>query len=296
MRPRLSRLSLASLRLTQYLGGKAIGHGTGSLVDIDGRLVLVTNYHVVTARDPQRPAALLPGYPDSPDELSFQILRVDDGRLVPDVVSAPVELSWVEHPHRGKGVDLVAYPIELPPDARPAPLSIDFIRAAIDRPLRPGEDVLIVGFPFSELVDDFLPVWKRGSVATEPAVGHRQLPRYLIDALSKEGMSGSPVFAVERDRVLDADRDTLLALQAATTGEMSALDALMKVDASALTNWRSEDRFVFAGVYSGRIGLKAEGDLALGIAQRVDAVLEVLEDGVIGEHPYPPSPEDFESR
>jgi hypothetical protein len=274
--------------VTQYLKGQAIGHGTGFLVDFDDRLVLVTNYHVVTARNPEHPAAVLPGYPDSPDELGFLILRNEDGRLIPQEVTTPVALGWVEHPDRAKGVDLVAYPIGLPPDARPSPLPIDFIRAGAEHPLRPGEDVLIVGFPFSELVDDFLPVWKRGSVATEPIIGHRQLPRYLIDALSKEGMSGSPVYAVERDRVLDADEEVLAPLRAAQAGEMSALDALVSVDPSALNKWRSEDRFRFAGVYSGRIGLKDGGDLALGIAQRIDAVLRVLEDGVVADHPYPP--------
>ena len=57
-----------------------------------------------------------------------------------------------------------------------------------------GADLLIAGYPYSNYGGLALPVWKRGSLASEPMSGWEGRPAFLIDPASRPGMSGSPVF------------------------------------------------------------------------------------------------------
>jgi hypothetical protein len=57
-----------------------------------------------------------------------------------------------------------------------------------------GADLLIAGYPYSSYEGPMLPIWKRGSLASEPGFGWQNRPAFLIDAASRPGMSGSPVF------------------------------------------------------------------------------------------------------
>jgi hypothetical protein len=58
-----------------------------------------------------------------------------------------------------------------------------------------GDDVFVLGYPRGLTGGAILPIWKRGTVATEPMFDHNQLPRFLIDTATREGMSGAPVIA-----------------------------------------------------------------------------------------------------
>jgi hypothetical protein len=55
-----------------------------------------------------------------------------------------------------------------------------------------GMDVFILGYPFGAKPPGF-PVWKRGSIASEPDLVRQTTGYYLIDTASRPGMSGSPV-------------------------------------------------------------------------------------------------------
>jgi hypothetical protein len=59
---------------------------------------------------------------------------------------------------------------------------------------RIGSDVFILGFP-KGIGQGTFPIWKKGSIATEPLYGAVQsgAPVILIDAVTRDGMSGSPV-------------------------------------------------------------------------------------------------------
>ena len=47
------------------------------------------------------------------------------------------------------------------------------------------------------------PIWKRGSFASEPKLQADELPIFLIDTATNEGMSGSPVFIRTRGALLE---------------------------------------------------------------------------------------------
>jgi hypothetical protein len=61
--------------------------------------------------------------------------------------------------------------------------------------LRVGDDVFVLGFPRGIESSNGLPIWKRGTIASEPTVPVNELPIMLIDTATREGMSGGPVIA-----------------------------------------------------------------------------------------------------
>lgn len=56
-----------------------------------------------------------------------------------------------------------------------------------------GVDVFPVGYPLGVVEGLKLPIWKRGSIATEPEAPWNGRPAFLIDCRTSGGMSGSPV-------------------------------------------------------------------------------------------------------
>jgi hypothetical protein len=63
--------------------------------------------------------------------------------------------------------------------------------------VRPTTQVTLVGYPYGYYdKKNALPIWKTGSVASEPEVNFGGKPLFLVDVSAFPGMSGSPVFAI----------------------------------------------------------------------------------------------------
>jgi hypothetical protein len=59
---------------------------------------------------------------------------------------------------------------------------------------RVAAEVFILGYPKGLSMQGVMPVWKRGSIASEPLFDVMdQAPAFLVDAATRDGMSGSPV-------------------------------------------------------------------------------------------------------
>lgn len=56
-----------------------------------------------------------------------------------------------------------------------------------------SDDVSIVGYPLGITGGEGLPVWSRGTIATELDFDHDGLPMFLIDSRTRPGQSGAPV-------------------------------------------------------------------------------------------------------
>jgi hypothetical protein len=55
------------------------------------------------------------------------------------------------------------------------------------------DDIFIIGHPFGLTGGDgVLPLYKHGSIASEPSFPLHKLPRFLVDCRTDKGMSGSP--------------------------------------------------------------------------------------------------------
>ena len=98
--------------------------------------------------------------------------------------------TWLVHPDFGERVDVVAIEIDMPLGDKILYLNeFDFDEY---KPLI-ADDVYILGFPYGNRGGGNFPIWKKGSIATEPDIPLDGLPKMYVDTASREGMSGAPV-------------------------------------------------------------------------------------------------------
>ncbi|WP_244846811.1 serine protease [Caballeronia sp. SL2Y3] len=155
-----------------------------------------------------------------------------------------------------------------------------------------GADLFIVGFPYGYIPIQPFPVYKRGTIASEPLLSHEDLPYFLIDANTAPGMSGSPVFAIEKRLKMLATFEEAETLEKVSSGKSGALEALASLGAfaSQTPHWETDYRLV--GIYSSRItgptGKSGQGDYGLGKVWRIEALVEAFQVGNVVNHPFPP--------
>jgi hypothetical protein len=290
MSKKLSPLSLFSIRLSQFRNGILMGHGTGFLYKYlpNGETFLITNYHVLTARYPDKPALLLPGYGDSPDRLEFTLLRkVEDGTL-PRVggIDLPPDYEFLEHPRRADGFDIVAIKIKFTSDVLFR--TQDELGLVEDIELEIGRDVFVIGFPFGGGAKmGFLPIWKRASIASEPIYLSNELPRFFVDTASRPGMSGSPVFSFERRKKLVFPkrlRDT--APSKASEDELAKI-LFEHATPAELADTFEQQVYRLVGIYSGRYEEPGKPDMYLGIVWDIKILEEMFTNPVVAKNPHP---------
>lgn len=240
------------------------GIGTAFIYSMNNETFLITNYHNVTGRRPDTLRAISPdvalpnklvlhvpkdantdtGLPKNESKVGWNALILD---LYED--DKPV---WFEHPEHGHNVDAVAIPIGIDDcmlqAANSEELELDQIT------LRPSLDVFVLGYPRGLSGGAKLPIWKRGSIASEPDIDLDKLPKFYIDTATREGMSGSPVYAQHNGYCVPE-------------GSTGPQDALF-----------GEARR-FAGIYSGRVGTD-DFQAQLGIVWKESAIQEII----VGKH------------
>lgn len=292
------RISLATTYLQSFVithDGTHIlrGHATGFFVRVKGAILLLTNWHVVSGLDPENPSEQRSAAP-SPHYLKANLIRDTTlSELTIPLYDSKMAPLWLEHP-AGRAVDLAI--IELP-EGLASHFNFHDIYSVEDTTEiseMVGRDVFVVGYPFSSAelqkgfganVPHFLPVWKRGTIATEPKVrlGDRVI---LIDTLSRPGMSGAPVFMThDSQEYLPASEkaaDAMRRMNECRPDEIdSTLQLLMDAD---LGNAKKVfvKRFQFLGIYSGTIGSTKLAEVALGKCWHADVVREAIEQAQAG--------------
>jgi len=191
-------LSLVPVFLGMFLEEtkQQLASGTGFIYKYDEKLYLITNWHNVTGLNPstKRPLSSHGGVPNiltlgllvknsKPTEWrNFHINLYDsDGKA-----------EWFIHPIHKELVDVIAIEIEFSEDFEGIfkPIN-DLVFNEFE--IQVADDVFILGYPLSMTGGGLFPIWKKGSIATEPEIDYERLPKFLVDASSKQGMSGSPV-------------------------------------------------------------------------------------------------------
>jgi Trypsin-like peptidase domain len=89
-----------------------------------------------------------------------------------------VDIAVLPIPSRREGVTIAVYPLN--------------VLANTDLRIEIGMEVFILGYPFKIELPAF-PVWKRGSIASEPQLVRFITDYILVDTASRPGMSGAPV-------------------------------------------------------------------------------------------------------
>lgn len=225
--------SLATIPVVQLFNETVLGTATAFVWRYHEQDFLVTNWHVVTARNNMTGENLHPdgGRPNklrlylNPAEMMYGKHEAYQELFLPD--GNPV---WLVHPRLGRAVDVVAIPLP----TQPAHIHYRPINEMGDEPLEVaiGMDVYILGYPFGFEMPGF-PVWKRGSVASEPQLVPLSHKYLLVDSASRPGMSGAPVIRRSwGDKQMD-DGSTMMGPGAATR---------------------------FVGVYSGRLHVHDPND------------------------------------
>jgi len=195
----VEHLSMITTPVILLKGNKMVSQGTGfyyGLQDSSGSILfLVTNHHVLTGYPPEETK------PPKGDNILFYLHKdADDPGYVYGIgfplytkEGKPIWLSSKEFPQ----ADVAVIPIvtALYTNAKVFGISEDWTGGNIK--IRPTSTITIIGYPYGYYdKKNCLPVWKTGSIASEPNVDFEGKPLFLVDISAFPGMSGSPAFAI----------------------------------------------------------------------------------------------------
>jgi hypothetical protein len=189
----LDQFTLTTVPLEQYFNDTRLGQGTGFMWKVQERYYLVTNWHVLAMRD------FFSGENLRPDAGRPNILRTlfniqhgsfDKQRWDIKIRDDDDKPLWLVHP--SKRVDVAVLPI--PFNLREIIISLYPLNVLANAALRIeiGMEVFVLGYPF-KIEPPAYPVWKRGSIASEPQLARLTTDYMLVDTASRPGMSGAPV-------------------------------------------------------------------------------------------------------
>lgn len=192
-------ISLCTTPVELFNGDEVVSQGTGFYFmrnkDSKKVLFLVTNYHVLTGSSPGE------CMPPIGDNITFQFHITKENPSVVKTVRMPLFMQnqkpiWFIHKDIPEA-DLAVVPIPASNyvDCSVSCISSDWTGGELK--IRPGSNVMLIGYPYG-FYDKYnsLPIWKTGSLASEPSFDFDGKPLIIIDVSAFPGMSGSPAFAV----------------------------------------------------------------------------------------------------
>jgi hypothetical protein len=206
-----------------------------------------------------------PVHPDDPLPSTMRIFykirgtRPEDGATFMDTRTYDIplyvggEAIWYEHGTR-QNVDVVALNIDVSQIENFANTSINTVQQKSRLTPYPGMVCYVLGYPEGMIGPGRSPIWKRGSIATEPRYDFREKPGFLIDSATRSGMSGSPVIA-RHSGILNPGGPINLAPDA-VIGTMNK----------------------FIGIYSGHLG-EDPLEVQLGMVWRADVLQDIATGG-----------------
>jgi hypothetical protein len=230
------------------------------------RVYCITNWHNVTGL---RSDNLQPNGSFSPShmDLEFKVFQATGTQRVDAVVQRTRRLTlydkgepvWIEHPNRHEiDVIAVAIPDEFINDGRITCINENNFEARWQPDI--GADCFIVGYPEHLTGPLTTPIWKKGSIASEPRLDYEQRPVVLVDSLGNRGLSGAAVIAQ-------------------ASGVFSPSGSSIPTRDALIGTWQN-----FLGIYSGRLGDEGLG-FQLGRVWKAHVIDEIVANGVRGVVP-----------
>jgi|SRR6185437_15277654 len=247
----IDKFTLTAIPLEQYFNDTPLGHATGFLWDLQDKYYLVTNWHVLSAKDfftqrNLRPDAGRPNVLRARFQIPGQFQTQEWRIAVRDEQDAPL---WLIHPASRVDVAVLPFAVGQNPIVGLYPLNV-----LADDPLAIGigMEVFILGFPF-KIAPPAFPVWKRGSIASEPELARIGGGYMHVDTASRPGMSGAPVIR-------------------------RSVGTHFLTDGSTLTDLKYKTRFL--GVYSGRVPADHPYEAQIGLVWDASYIYEIIAGGV----------------
>ncbi len=251
----LDTLSFRSLYIEAKSGDLTLARASAFPWKCDDQVLLFTNWHVLAGVHPQTQQPLDP-QGSTPDSVTDWLHRTANlaswSPCEVPLFDSQGRPRWLEHPNHRSAVDVAAIPVSIPESMSIFPLNdleYDEFRVEI------SHDVFVIGFPRGLSASGRFPIWKRGTIASEPQIDLHGLPSLLIDSATREGMSGSPVFV------------QFNGLYMHEPGKLSGQNTL-----GILRR--------FLGVYSGRLPGVDEFEAQLGFVWKQSVVDEISAGGV----------------
>ena len=186
----MDRFSLAVAQL-ELFGKKSdelttCGKATGFFYQVADAVQLITNWHVVTGVDPTTMQPVDPREPlPNAMRIFFKVgFTKEDGSGWFNTHSIDIPLYvadqalWSEHSTR-QNVDVVAIRLDITQFAGFANRSINTLEQERRLPAYAGMDCYVLGYPEGMIGPGRTPIWKRGSIATEPDYNFRNMPGFL---------------------------------------------------------------------------------------------------------------------
>jgi hypothetical protein len=244
----IDQYSVAALPIEMFFNATNLSIGTAFVWTQDNRLFLITNWHNVSGKDPNTGKHLSKTAAE-PNNIKVWFNQKNQlGNKIAKIIAIRNPQGnplWYVHPQHGNQVDVVAIPLNNDADIEPYPINA---LPNEDLLVQIGMEVFILGFPFG-IGPAGYPIWKRGSISSEPDLVQAGQLTVLVDTASRPGMSGSPV--IRR-----------------SWGTHMFSDGAMRMDQGVVTK--------FVGVYSGRIASTDPLDAQLGLTWPAFLVPEIV--------------------
>ena len=261
-------LSLCTTPIVLYRGSEAVSQGTGFYFarEKDGQTVLflVTNLHVLTGSPPGEEE------PPIGDKITFQFhldksnpakIRTFEWPLFTKA-GHPV---WVSH-ESAPEADLAIIPIPVALYETCEVWCIDSDWAGGELKVRPASNVSLIGYPYGFYDrENAMPVWKSGSVASEPDYDFEGKPLFIVDVSAFPGMSGSPVFAVAYG-TYETER-----------GPASVGNVRRFLGVYASMQMREEQKFLEELAHDSQVGITTSESLELGHVWKAKLIIETID-------------------
>lgn len=191
--PTISLPSLEAVYIEMYRDQLKLAAGTAFVCDTSRGSVLVSNWHNFSGRNNQTDRCISPTLAEPNIVRAYIHLVGALGKTVPidfQLMSTDGCPLWIEHPIHGHKVDVAVLPISVSAQHQLFPVSW---RNPIPLMQRIGIPAKVIGYPFGKRINEHMPVWATGHLASEPEVDVDNLPLMLIDCRTRRGNSGSPV-------------------------------------------------------------------------------------------------------
>lgn len=242
--------SWKSLWIDMMFNDQVLSSATAFCVLHMEQYYLVTNRHNVTGRD-NITNVILRDDGAIPNRVRISLLN---NMQLDSVIYCYLDLyredildnssTWFEHPILRNRVDVVVF--KLGTDVRfkycAYSLHNDF-----DIKIQPPDFLSVVGYPFSRAVSKYLGIWVSGFLASDMQIDFDNLPLFLIDCRTRDGMSGSPVIVCRNSGIY--------------------------FDLHGKTKILAGTKYKLLGVYSGRINKNSD----IGYVWKVDVVQHIID-------------------
>ena len=197
----VDKLTITSLHLELFFDSAYLSSATGFVIEKDSKYYLATNWHVVSGRHPKtnKPISSTGVIPNKMRVWHNQKDKLGNWIAKDYPLQEKGASLWKEIDIGSEKADVVILPFEDSGDISLYPLDLNL--KDVDLLVSPSEDLSIIGFPYGKASDGKFAIWKSGNLASDEDINYDNKPIFLIDATTKGGMSGSPVFAIRIGQV-----------------------------------------------------------------------------------------------